>query len=86
MTLQERMARVLVEKGILSWTEIFEQCAEKEVDEDGRRTIRFEKLAAFLGVDPAEWWQEIREPRSQTMTESKGGTHGHPSTAAAVGN
>jgi hypothetical protein len=57
--IQREIAARLIEKGNPRMEEIFDLCAEKAADVDGRKVVRFEKLAEYLGVDPVEWWNEI---------------------------
>jgi hypothetical protein len=59
--IQEEIASSLMEKGYPSLEEILNQCADEEADVDGRRTVRFEKLAEYLGVDPDDWLNEIQK-------------------------
>ncbi|WP_019007753.1 hypothetical protein [Cohnella laeviribosi] len=59
-SIQREIAARLKEKGNHGLEEIFDLCAEKAADVDGRKVVRFEKLAEYLGVDPGDWLNEIQ--------------------------
>jgi hypothetical protein len=59
--IQREIASSTMEKGYPSLEEILNHCADEEVDIDGRKIVRFEKLAEYLGVDPDELLNEIQK-------------------------
>ncbi|TRY27441.1 hypothetical protein FOI68_03540 [Brevibacillus sp. LEMMJ03] len=59
--IQREIAARLKEKGNPRLEAIFDLCSEKAADVDGRKVVRFEKLAEYLGLDPNDWLNEIQK-------------------------